>query len=189
MKSKILTLHDAIDAGKIREVERFIKNGVDVHDIDDWATTPLEHAVEVGNIEIVKILLNAGADMYFGVGCSPVEDAIKTARIDIMKVFIDAGLDINYQLEGGFTFLIEAILTSNLDIVKFLVEKGANINAIRRDGKSALMCAAMWGRLEVFNYIFSLSSSELRAQATKEIENNLIVIEPVNNQLSGEISF
>jgi ankyrin repeat protein len=189
VKCNILALHAAIDAGKIREVETLIENGENVHYIDNWATTPLEHAVEVGNIEIVKILLKAGASMYFGVGCTPVAEAIKIARIDIIKVFIDAGLDLNYELEGGCTFLIEAILTRNLDIVKFLVENGANINVVRADGKSALMCAAIWGGLEIFNYIFVLSSSVIREQATKEIENNLIVSEPVNNQLSEEILF
>jgi ankyrin repeat protein len=66
LRSKIITLHNAINSGKIREVEIFIENGVDVHYTDDWATTPLEHAVEVGNIEIVKILLNAGVNGFVG---------------------------------------------------------------------------------------------------------------------------
>ena len=189
LESKTSIFHDMIDAGQIEEIEALIESGVDVQYIDDWACTPLEHAVEVGDLAIVKILLNAGADMYFGIGSTPFEDAIRTGRIDIMIAFIDAGINLNYELEYGFTFLIEAILRHNLDIVKFLVEKGANINVIRADGKSALMCAAIWGGLEIFNYLFPLSSSEIREQTTKEMVDNLIVPKPTSKKLSEEILF
>jgi uncharacterized protein len=189
LESEALSLHDAIHAEKIREVEIIIRSGADIHRIDDWAVTPLEHAVEVGNIKIIKILLDAGANMYFGIGRTPFEEAINIARIDIMQVFIDAKIDLNKKLENGWSFLITAIINRNLDIVKFLVEKGANINVVRSDGKSALICAATWGGLEIFNYLFELSSSEIREQTIKEMADNLIIPELVNNQLAGEVLF
>lgn len=183
-------LHDAIESENIQAIKALVKNGTDIHCINDLASTPLEHAVQVGNIEIIKILLKAGASVYFGVGSTPLNDAIKTERIDLITTLFDDGeVNLSIDPENSLNLLVEAILSRNLNIVKLLVEKEANINGSRPDGKSALMCAAIWGGLEIFNYLLPISSPEIREKVAKEIADNLIVPEFINNKSIKEISF
>lgn len=190
IKSNESLLHDAIESENIQEVKALIKNGTDIHCVDIWAVTPLEHAVKVGNIKIIKILLKAGASVHFGVGSSPLNDAIKTERIDLITTLLeDAEVNLSREPENSLNLLVEAILSRNLNITKLLIEKGANINGIRSDGKSALMCAAIWGGLEIFNYLLPISSPEIREEVAKEMADNLIVPELIDNKSTKEILF
>ena len=55
----------AIISGNKQAVNHFIKNGEDVNYIDNHYRTPLMHAVVSENIEICKMLLEAGADPHY----------------------------------------------------------------------------------------------------------------------------
>jgi outer membrane protein assembly factor BamB len=52
----------AARSGDLAGVKRFIKEGVPVDAADDWGTTPLYLAVQQGQIEVVRFLLEKGAD-------------------------------------------------------------------------------------------------------------------------------
>ncbi len=179
------SLHNAIEAGDIQNVQKLIKDGVDIHEIGDWGCTPLEHAVELGHFEIVQVLLKAGVDFYF-VNSYPLSIAVENSRLDIVSAFINSGADINIKLESDQTVLMDASGESNLETVKFLVEKGADVNAIREDGFSAIMIAAILGRKEIFDYLAPLTSNKLFEQAVKKLPEGLVYQERKSDKFTED---
>jgi len=90
--------------------------------------TPLFFAVQTGNLNIIKLLIENGAD----VNCR--------AR----KEYYD-------------TVLLQAISNNDLNVVKLLVENGANINANRTPTKNedALFTAEILGHIEIIKVLNS----------------------------------
>ena len=87
---------DAAGTGDVEEVTRLISLGADVN--HKCQTTALCSATLAGNIEVIKILIEADAD--------------RDKR----------------RHKGYFNPLLYAAYGGNFDIVKMLVEAGANIN-------------------------------------------------------------
>ena len=65
-------------------------------------TTPLTFAARYGNIQIIRMLLKAGADPNYGIinesRLRPLSEAVIHKRDnDVVKVLIEAGADVNYN--------------------------------------------------------------------------------------------
>ncbi len=182
-------LHEAISANDLQEVKKLLAGGANVHHIGDWGCTPLEHTSQLGFLEIVNVLLQAGANPEFGVSTYPLSFAIEIGQLDIVSLLIEAGVNVNQKLENNHTFLMEAAISSNLDIVTFLVEMGANVNVIREDGATALMCAAMTGQLDIFKYLVPLTFPELREKASQKLSNGLLYRQRKDDKLTEAFIF
>lgn len=91
-------------------------------------STPLYLAVSNSDIDIVKFLLDNGADID---KCKspPLHKAINLGNIEIVKVLIDYGADIE-QVYLGNSPLYLALCKRNTTIIKYLLEKGADPNTL-----------------------------------------------------------
>lgn len=79
------------------------------------------------NIEVIKILLSAGADVNFFNAKShliPIAPAILNNRLDLVKLLCEHGLDLNQPDEEGFSALPLAVMMGRLEIVKHLLDRG-----------------------------------------------------------------
>ena len=142
------------DEVELKTVKLLIDAGADVNAKNDFGTTPLLRAVCWNNRpDIVKVLLEAGADMYaFGAigfddfeygSTTPVQASIAKWDNTIIKIFLDAGVDVNRRYGGGQTLLIEAAgMYKSADTVRFLLDAGADVNMRRYDDFTALLAAA-----------------------------------------------
>lgn len=98
----------------------------------------LQRAVEIGDLEKVKILINKIDDInLLHIEYNPYEPttllmiACYYGYIEIVDLLIQKGADINAETNySGFsgTPLSFAVEKNNLDIVKLLIKKGANVN-------------------------------------------------------------
>ena len=59
-----LQLIDAVKTGKLAKVEEALNAGADVHQQDEQGWTPLNWAAGRGDLEIVKFLIDQGADVF-----------------------------------------------------------------------------------------------------------------------------
>ena len=102
--------------------------------------TPLHYAVLAGHIDVMKCLIEHGAEInaLSKVGTTPLHLAVKSGNIDVAKVLIDLGADIDYPLGCTFNFdekgtdighpLYYAIENNDNKMSKCLIDHGADLN-------------------------------------------------------------
>lgn len=99
-------LHTAVSQGDIDLVKMLIQAGTDVDEIcrNPTRQTPLMHAVEIGHLEAVQLLIGLGADLAVKdeKGWTALHVAANQKRGDIIKLLIESGADANtVDAEGG----------------------------------------------------------------------------------------
>jgi ankyrin repeat protein len=110
----------------------------------DKEQTPLQYAVESGFTEIVKLLIENGADLNKSNndGCTPLHLAATYGHLEVIKLLIENGADIHKSDNGGCTPLHIAATYGHLEVIKLLVYSGANVNYTNNRGKTALELAS-----------------------------------------------
>lgn len=163
---------EVIKNGEIHRVRQFIENGIDVNGISINTATitgnnPLVEAVMSGKLEIVTMLLEAGADpnKITGARKSPLNIASIAGFTKIAGELIRAGADINFKDQYGFTPLMRASYYGCTGIVKLLIEAGADLDLrsskgyLKEDGMTALDWATKRGHNEVIQILKEASPS------------------------------
>lgn len=91
---------------------------------------PLAFAAAYGNVQIVKLLLEAGADINGRVayGDVPGIKAAEHRNMDIVKLLIEAGADVNAANSYGVSMLIGLAGQGDLEEVKLALQHGGDIN-------------------------------------------------------------
>ncbi len=135
-------LFEVVEAGNLEEAKKLIKAGVDVNTNMSWnGDTPLHIAVEDDNLEMVKLLLGAGArlDLANEDGLTPLHAAVSCDEIEIIETLLKAGANVAAADDTGRTPLHVAVREfMNKKALRLLVENGADVNATDREGKTPL---------------------------------------------------
>ncbi|XP_035228678.1 putative ankyrin repeat protein RF_0381 isoform X2 [Stegodyphus dumicola] len=109
--------------------------GADVNAVNLEDFTSLHYAVMEGNLEIVQLLIQHGADVCVPLGCKPppLHFAVVQGSVEILEFLLNSGADINAvsNMCGTALHLALTKITGNqLELVKTLLQRGANPNAI-----------------------------------------------------------
>ena len=162
-------LYDATKNGDLEKVKECLTNGANVNITQDFGLTPLmwaAGAAHKGHLEIVKLLVEHGADIEAkdsNAGYTALIFAAKreeyssgfrmvaidtfsimggnTTQLEIVKYLVEQGANINARSSYNTTALMEAAYKGNFEIVKFLVQNGADVNIKNNDNKTALDAA------------------------------------------------
>mgnify|MGYP000075278075 FL=1 len=123
-------------------------------DIDKQYTngdTPLITACRDGNLQIAKLLIEAGADKNKRNNdfTNPLWAACFSDNIELIGYLVDAGVDINNQNVNGATCLIYAASAKKENVVNILIQKGADRSLSTLDGFTALDSASTREILEM----------------------------------------
>lgn len=145
----------AFDAGTFRRV--IMDGDADAVNLFLTAGMPIETAdalhlaVDMGKVDVVKLLLERGADKngQDSYGQSLVMTAASNHHVDVLAALIAAGADINAQNQYHITPLSVAAEQGHLDEVKMLVAAGAKVNARDTAGGTALSVAVLRGYQEI----------------------------------------
>lgn len=135
-------LTKAILANDLETVKRLINQGVELN--FSYDTTPLALAASLGNLEIVQLLIEGGAN-----------------------------INLQMEDEGD-TALMVASLYGHYEVVKRLVEAGADVNIQDCYGAKAVGMAANNAHEDIYNYLAPLTipkyepGSKLLAEAKRQ---------------------
>ena len=89
---------------------------------------PLIYAVFYEKMELVKYLLNRGANvnaLYEG-DYSPLMSAVEDKNIELTKLLLEANADITLRDKYGQDALFKAVHVRNLELIELLVHAGAD---------------------------------------------------------------
>jgi ankyrin repeat protein len=115
--------------------------------------SPLFGAVAGRNLEMARLLLDAGADPDRGIpriGHTPLQRAALTNEFLIVRLLVERGADVNVSTlapnrdfpcateHGGETPLHYAAKFASAEVIRFLIERGANPSLRNRNGESPL---------------------------------------------------
>jgi biopolymer transport protein ExbD len=141
-----IPIFNSISQNDVEVIKNYIALGKNVNlKIKSNGKTMLHVAVESDNLEIVKLLIDAGASINAKdkIGRTPIMliDLSEENSSGIIKLLIGKGANLNIQNkdEDNQTLLMSACDDDNLEIVKLLLESGANPNLKDNDGETAMM--------------------------------------------------
>lgn len=149
-------LHYAVNGEFLDVVKLLIEKGADVN-VQSMMGSPLHRAVFVGNMEIIGLLLAAGADIDAVMatnGWTPLHIAALSGWYEPAKVLVENGSDLNIVDKRGATPLFYAVLTGNREAAKvavLLLNHGAEFNKPMSDGSTPLLIAVQKGKEDAVN--------------------------------------
>jgi ankyrin repeat protein len=104
--------------------------------------TPMNKAIRNGDVNVVRALLDLGADVETAAGepWSPLEGAVQNNSLDLARLFLERGADVNAVDKAGYTPLL---LAASIDfgdtaMIELLLAAGADPAAKNPAGKTAL---------------------------------------------------
>ncbi|WP_169525318.1 ankyrin repeat domain-containing protein [Pseudalkalibacillus hwajinpoensis] len=115
-----------IEPTDYKEMNRLFTLGLDVDTKNEEGMTPIAYAVMIENHQMVKWLLQAGADVHLsGENERLLEIATNNKSYDIIDLLLKMGAQFEV---GNENMLIKAIQEENLDLINTLLQNGYNPN-------------------------------------------------------------
>jgi ankyrin repeat protein len=140
-------LHMACNNQSVAGVTYILSIGKDPNEktaVEEW--TPLWIAACHGNLELARLLLDAGADVNATTrkGLTALREAALIGATEIVQLLLERGADPEIMpLEFQDPPLLAAASRSHTETVKLLLDVGANVNAQQSGGWSALHYALL----------------------------------------------
>jgi len=143
---------EEIKNGNVQTYEK--RTSVTVNEIILQGATPLFLAAEVNNLDVIKALVEAGADPLLATerGTTPLimaagggtdvqrERALeeRATAVQTAKLLVELGADVNAAGQYGWTALHAAAYQGMNDVIEYLVSQGAKIDQKDEFGQTAL---------------------------------------------------
>lgn len=131
-------------------------------DVSDAATdegmTALHFAAQNGNIDVVKYLIEHGADIKaqdISLSRSAIHFAAENGNLDTIKFLAEKGVDLQDKDSLGATALHYAAKSNRLEVMKYLVSKKIDYTAKDVRGWTAMHYAAYGGSIDAVKYLLA----------------------------------
>lgn len=146
------------DSNRVRELVR--RDASIIDDNTTWLNTPLIWAVMKNNQEMVRLLVELGADIQLKnkQEQTPLIVAIKYNNRDMVRLLVELKADINIPGSYGYSPLRGAILSHQREMIKLLIELGANIDELNKYNSTPLLDAISLNEPETVKLLIELGA-------------------------------
>lgn len=134
-----------------KKVELLLTLGADPNHENDFGKTPLYYGIEYGGLEVVKLLVESGAD---------VNHKYKKSKDLPLESLI---------VHGMRTQLMHASQHSDVGVLNYLLKKGADLNEIDEVGDNALDYAIRSDKLQNIKFLESKGLKSKSSKGAKQI--------------------
>jgi ankyrin repeat protein len=142
--------------GNLSGLRELVANGTDVNLTNRLGVTPLMVACQWNHLEIVRFLLDKGADIELSgrsCGRNALMYACLSGNARLVELILQRGAWIDATDCTGRTPLMMAATVGHTEIVRLLVKNGAKINLRDNTGKSAQDWASCEGHRDVVEFL------------------------------------
>lgn len=165
-------LHHAASNGQAKMCEFLIRNQCPVDAIDKLQRTPLMDAAEIGNVDVVTVLIQNEADVNredseHHTALSYCIEFINFNEPKFMQTawkLVESGADPNYRGKFASRTILHCVAAQgNMDRCKALVEQyGMIVRLTDSDGKTAIDYARENGHNEIVEYLTAKNAEQTR---------------------------
>jgi len=147
-------------------------------------------AIHGGNINCLRLLLEAGADIdsagYYGMGpldlngMTPLNVSALCGQLDCLQLLLEAGAETDKADQNGRVALFYAAWWGRVDCLRLLLEAGADKNKSDTNGNTPLHQAARVGHLDCLRLLLEAGADA--SARNKEGETPLDIAEACNTK-------
>jgi ankyrin repeat protein len=136
----------AIRANDLARLETILKQGANVNIRDGRGLTPLMYCAVVGSAEVMKFLIDKGADVKATNAFGSTALMWSVTDLEKVRLLVEHGADVNVVSKKKRTALLLAAMSDqSAGTVRFLIGKGANLNALDDANTTVLNAATGYG--------------------------------------------
>uniref|UniRef100_UPI001008A811 M56 family metallopeptidase n=1 Tax=Longirhabdus pacifica TaxID=2305227 RepID=UPI001008A811 len=156
------SLVQAVDEPKpdLKRIQQLIASGENVNARNHDGEFVLQTAIMKENVELVKTLLNADADVnatIFKKGSTLLDAASKVGNKEIISMIMNANPVIQ-ETDSLFYDALQAVLNQNKSSLQEVQRKGFNINATNQVGETLLTVVSNWDK-EAVDMVIELGAN------------------------------
>jgi ankyrin repeat protein len=164
---------DAAMRGDAEAVRALLKQGADVNAPQGDGSTALHWAAETNNVEIVRLLLDASANVDATTrngALTPLHVGAEAGSAAVVELLLQAGADANIKSTRDVTALHLAAAAGSVETVQALMEHGADVNARESAaGQTPLLFAAENNRAGVIKALLAGGADPSLATKTLDV--------------------
>ena len=140
-------------ANKCEVVKTLVRHGANVNATSDTQSTPVRSACYMTNVEIVRYLVENGADIHRPNinGGTCLINSVQS--VELCEFLIDKGADVNAQDNSGNLAMHYAVREGRTDTVKLLLKNHSNPFIVNDFGDDSLQTAALRGFKDILDYL------------------------------------
>jgi ankyrin repeat protein len=144
----IIALNQSVDSKK-NEIVQFLLDQKKVPAKDQYEV--LRTAINAGNLDIFKSLIESGMDISVRKGDEPeiLAYAISCKKNEFARYLLEKGASANSESGNGLSLLIEAVRNDDAADVSLLIEYKAIVSKTDKKGRTALTYALEHGNREI----------------------------------------
>ena len=157
-------LLQAMQVQDIDNIKQILSKDIDLKvKIDD--VTLLTYAVMIGNLEIISLLIEAGANINqrSGNSLTPLAHAAAYGAFDEFMCIATAGAKLNLTYKININsdetlnnpLLLLAVVGGSVEICDYILKNKGDLELTNDSGISPLLASLYWDKLNIFDYLLS----------------------------------